>query len=69
MHHTPSEHPDKRLLRKRFTLWEATLLLQNRAGELEMLMRLAESLGEALEPGSRSRSSSASSACVMTSSR
>lgn len=32
------------------TLREATLLLQNRAGELEMLMRLAESLGEALEP-------------------
>ncbi len=32
------------------TLRDATLLLQNRAGELEMLMRLAESLGEALEP-------------------
>lgn len=38
------------LARELRTLREATLLLQNRAGELEMLTRLAESLGDALEP-------------------
>lgn len=38
------------LARELRTLRETTFLLQNRAGELEMLMRLAESLGEALEP-------------------
>lgn len=38
------------LARELRTLRETTLLLQDRAGELEMLMRLAESLGEALEP-------------------
>ncbi len=34
------------------TLRDTTLLLQDRAGELEMLMRLAESLGQALDPDS-----------------
>jgi diguanylate cyclase (GGDEF)-like protein len=38
--------------RELHTLRETTLLLQDRAGELEMMMRLAESLGEALDPES-----------------
>lgn len=40
---------DRARARELRTLREATLLLQNRAGELEMLMRLAESLGQALD--------------------
>ncbi len=42
-------HSTSRELR---TLRETNLLLQNRAGELEMMMRLAESLGQALDPES-----------------
>lgn len=41
---------DRARMRELRTLRETTLLLQDRAGELEMLMRLAESLGQALEP-------------------
>jgi diguanylate cyclase (GGDEF)-like protein len=43
------EHARTRELR---TLRDTTLLLQNRAGELELLMRLAESLAQALDPDS-----------------
>lgn len=43
---------DRTRSRELRTLREATLLLQDRAGELEILMRLAESLGQALEPES-----------------
>jgi diguanylate cyclase (GGDEF)-like protein len=40
---------DRATVRELRTLRETTLLLQDRAGELEMLMRLAESLGQALD--------------------
>jgi diguanylate cyclase (GGDEF)-like protein len=40
---------DRATARELRTLRETTLLLQDRAGELEMLMRLAESLGQALD--------------------
>jgi diguanylate cyclase (GGDEF)-like protein len=43
---------DRASARELRTLRETTLLLQDRAGELEMLMRLAESLGQALDPDS-----------------
>jgi diguanylate cyclase (GGDEF)-like protein len=40
---------DRASARELRTLRDTTLLLQDRAGELEMLMRLAESLGQALD--------------------
>ena len=43
---------DRASARELRTLRETALLLQDRAGELEMLMRLAESLGQALDPDS-----------------
>jgi diguanylate cyclase (GGDEF)-like protein len=43
---------DRASAREMRTLRDTTLLLQDRAGELEMLMRLAESLGQALDPDS-----------------
>jgi diguanylate cyclase (GGDEF)-like protein len=43
---------DRANARELRTLRETTLLLQDRAGELEMLMRLAESLGQALDSDS-----------------
>jgi diguanylate cyclase (GGDEF)-like protein len=43
---------DRASARELRTLRDTTLLLQDRAGELEMLMRLAESLGQALDADS-----------------